>query len=302
VTAVTPSKTRACNNHRINPNPEDTMKTLLVALLPDEELDLSLDVATALARRHGSHIIGYMPIPGPILLPVATPMAMVPFDDTMRSRYREMLPTVQAAFEKRMSAEGLSSEFRSDEQSNLNLSPGIIAQSRTCDLVIVQMRQSDGKVTADSVDCVADIVMASGRPVMAIPAQLSRPFAYDRVTLAWNASRESARAAFDCAPLLSKAKEVELVWVNPQDTPIGDVDIAGAEIATVLARHDIKITDTPITSDQKAGPAIVKQATINASDLLVIGAYGHSRLRERILGGATEYILRNPPCTILLSN
>lgn len=278
------------------------MKTLLVALIPDENLDVSLDVAITIAHRHGSHIIGYMPIPGPILLPVATPMAMVPFDDTMRTRYRKIRPTVQAAFEKRMTAEGLTHEFRSDEQTSLNLSPGIIAQSRTSDLVIVQMRHSDGKVASDSVECVADIVMASGRPVLAIPSTLSRPFAYDRVTLAWNASRESARAAFDCVPLLAKAAEVELVWINPQDTPMGDVDIAGAEIATVLARHDIKVTDNPITSDQKAGPAIVKRATINESSLLVIGAYGHSRLRERVLGGATEYILRHPPCTILLSN
>jgi nucleotide-binding universal stress UspA family protein len=278
------------------------MKTLLVALLPDENLDTSLDAAITIAHKHGSHIIGYMPIPGPILMPVASPMSMVPFDDTMRTRYREMLPTVKATFEKRMTSEGLSFEFRSDEQTSLNLSLGIIAQARTSDLCIVQMWQSDGKVTADSVESVADIVMASGRPVLALPSQTSRAFAYERVTVAWNASRESARAAFDSVSLLSKATEVELVWINPEDTPSGNVDIAGAEIATVLARHDIKITDNPITSPSKAGPAIVEQAIKNASDLLVVGAYGHSRLRERILGGATEYILRNPPCAILLSN
>lgn len=278
------------------------MKTLLVALLPDEGLDMSLDVATTLARRHSSHVIGYMPIPGPILMPVATPMAMVPFDDTMRSRYREMLPTVQATFEKRMVAEGVSFEFRSDEQTGLNLSHGITAQARTSDLVIVQMRQSDGKVTADSIDNVADIVMASGRPVLAVPPELSRPFACDRVTVAWNASREAARAAFDCVPLLAKASEVDLVWINPQDTPMGNVDIAGAEIANVLARHDINVIANPITSARKAGPAIVEQAITNASDLLILGAYGHSRLRERILGGATQHILRHPPCAILLSN
>lgn len=278
------------------------MKTLLVTLLPDEDLDISLDVATTLARRHDSHVIGYMPIPGPISIPTATPMAMVPFDDTMRSRFRDMLPTVRAAFEKRMQAEGVSFEFRSDERPSLNLAPGIISQGRTCDLVIVQMRDFDGKVSADSVDQVADIVMACGRPVLAIPPHLSRPFSYDRVTVAWNASRESARATFDSVPLLAKAADVELVWINPQDTRTGDVDIAGAEISTVLARYDIKVTDNPISSGAKAGPAIVEQANINASDLLVIGAYGHARLRERILGGATEYVLHNPPCTILLSN
>lgn len=278
------------------------MKTLLVALLPDEDLDISLNVATTIARQHDSHVIGYMPIPGPILLPVATPMAMVPFDDTMQTRYRKMLPDVRSAFEKRMKAEGLSCEFRSDQRVGLNLIKGIIAQGRTSDLVIVQMREFNNKVTAESVERIADIVMASGRPVMAIPPNLSRPFSYDRVTLAWNASRESARAAFDCVPLLSKASEVELVWINPQNTPIGDVDIAGADIGNVLARHDINVTANPITSDRKSGPAIVEQAIINASDLLVIGAYGHSRLRERILGGATEYILRNPPCAVLLSN
>lgn len=278
------------------------MKTLLVALLPDENLDISLDVAITIARQHGSHIIGYMPIPGPILIPVAAPMTMVPFDDTMRTRCRKNLPGVQSAFEARMKTEGLTFEFRSDEQSGLNLGPGIIAQSRTCDLVIMQMREFEGKMSGDSIDNVADIVMASGRPVLAIPPNLSRPFSYDRMTLAWNASREAARAAFDCLPLLAKADDVDLVWINPQDTPMGNVDIAGAEIANVLARHDINVTTNPITSDQKAGPAIVERAIINASDLVILGAYGHSRLRERILGGATQYILRYPPCAILLSN
>lgn len=278
------------------------MKTLLVTLLADEDIGVSLDVATTIARQHDSHVIGYMPIPGPVLIPVSTPMAMVPLDDTLRTRFRDRLPAVQATFEKHMTAEGLSFEFRSDERTSLNLGPGIIAQGRTCDLVIVQMHAFEGKISADSVDGVADIVMACGRPVLAIPPNLSRPFAYDGVTVAWNASRESARAAFDSIPMLCKASEVELVWVNPQDTRMGDVDIAGAEIATVLARHDIKITDNPITSDMKVGPAIVERAIINASDLLAIGAYGHSRLRERILGGATEYILRHPPCAIFLSN
>lgn len=278
------------------------MKTLLVSLRPDEDLSLQLDAAVTIARQHGSHIVGYMPIPGPLLIPSATPLAMVPFDDSMRSHFRERLPRVRAAFEQRMTAEGVSYEFRTDERPGINLCPGIISQGRNCDLVILQMSAFDGKVTADSAEDVADIVMACGRPVLAIPPTPTRPFSLDRVTIAWNASRESARAAFDAVPLLADTSEVELVWINPQDSRAGDVDLAGADVATALARHDVTVTDTPIDGDLKAGPALVEQAVRNGADLMVIGAYGHSRLRERILGGATDYVLRHPPCSLLLSN
>lgn len=278
------------------------MKTLLVSLRPDEDLSISLDAAVTIARRHGSHIIGYMPIPGPLIIPSATPLAMVPFDDTMRSHFRDKLPRVRAEFEQRMSAEGISCEFRTDERPGINLCPGIVSQGRSCDLIILQMSAFDKKISADSAEDVADIVMACGRPVLAIPPMSSRPFSFDRVTIAWNASRESARAAFDAVPLLADTSEVELVWVNPQDSRAGDVDLAGADVANVLARHDIKVTDTPIESELKPGPALVAQAVRNGSDLIVIGAYGHSRLRERILGGATDHILRHPPCSLLLSN
>jgi nucleotide-binding universal stress UspA family protein len=270
------------------------MKTLLVSL--------RLDAAVMIARQHGSHIIGYMPIPGPLLIPTATPLAMVPFDESMRSHFRDQLPRVRGVFEQRMTAEDISFEFRSDERPGINLCPGVVSQGRSCDLIILQMSMFDGKISADSAEDVADIVLACGRPVLAIPPISSRPLSFDRVTVAWNASRESARAAFDAVPLLTDTSEVELVWINPHDSRKSDVDLAGADIAAVLARYDIKVTDTPIESDLKAGPALVEQAVRHGSDLMVIGAYGRSRLRERILGGATDHILRHPPCALLLSN
>ena len=278
------------------------MKTLLVSLRPDENLNVSLDAAVLIARQHGSHIIGYMPIPGPLLIPSATPLTMVPFDDSMRRHFRDQVPRVRTEFEQKMTAEGISFEFRTDERPGINLCPGIVSQGRSCDLIILQMSLFDGKISADSAEDVADIVLACGRPVLAIPPNSSRPLSFDRVTVAWNASRESARAAFDSVPLLTHKSEVELVWINPHDSRAGDVDLAGADLATVLARHGITITDTPIESDLKAGPALVERAVRHGSDLMVIGAYGHSRLRERILGGATDHILRHPPCALLLSN
>ncbi len=278
------------------------MKTLLATLLPDDDIDSLLDVIVEIATRHGSHVVGYMPIPGPVLIPIASPVAMVPLDDSMRRRFKAELPKVKKSFETRMKAEGLSFEFRSDERISLRLTSGIVAQGRTCDMVIVRMHKNNGKSTAESAEEISDLVMSVGRPVLAVPPNLLRPFACNRVTLAWDGSREAARAAFDCVPLLAKSAEVEVVWINPEKSQMGDVDIPGAEIANVLARHDINVITKPVTSRSKDGAAIVEQAIVNASDILVLGAYGHSRLRERILGGVTEHVLRHPPCAVLLSN
>jgi len=278
------------------------MKTLLVALFPDDEMKTTLDVVTAVARSHNSHVIGYMPIPGRTYMTVATPEVLVPVDDTMQRRFKSKIPEVRDAFEKRMNAENLSHEFRSDERPGLDLTLGIVAQGRTSDLIIVKMHTDRNKITGETASEIADLVMAAGRPVLAIPPQLSRPFACDRVTIAWNGSRESARAAFDCLPFLDKLTEADLISINPEKLQASDVKTSAEDIALVLSRHGATVKARPIISHSQTGGTIVEHAISHSSDLLVVGAYGHSRLRERILGGVTEHILRHPPCVILLSN
>lgn len=278
------------------------MKTILATLLPDDNLEAFLDIIAGLAGQHAAHVVGFMPIPGPVVLPTATPIAVVPYDDTMKRRYLEARPRVRESFETRMDAESVSFEFRSEEQGGLRLTGGIVAQGRTCDLIIVSMHPDVDGMTADAVEEIADLVMAAGRPVLALPPKLKRAFATERIMVAWDASRESARATFDALSLLSKASRVDVVCINSDKTTLEGADLAGAELGAVLARHGVTAEAKAVATKEKDGPAIVDQAIVNGSDILVVGAYGHSRLRERILGGVTEHVLRHPPCAVFLAN
>jgi nucleotide-binding universal stress UspA family protein len=224
-------------------------------------------------------------------------------DETKKNEFKAALLKLKCTFEARMKSEDISFEFRYDECADLDLSPGIIAQGKTCDLIIVQMHTQDGEVTAKDIEEIADLVLVAGRPVLAIPPKLPRAFSCERITIAWDGSREAARAAFDSIPILQKAKDVEIVRINPGEATGNDLDALGIEIGNVLARHDVNITANPIISSAKISASISSQVNTNASDILVMGAYGHLRLKVRmLLGGVTERILRKPPCVILLSN
>ena len=124
-----------------------------------------------------------------------------------------------------------------------------------------------------------------------------------RIVVAWNARRESARAVFDALPLLKKAREVIVVWVNPQEDGEAAGDLPGVDICTALARHGVKCEATQnIRPSLDVGATLLTTVKNNASDMLVMGCYGHSRLREFVFGGATRHVLENMTVPVLMSH
>jgi nucleotide-binding universal stress UspA family protein len=125
----------------------------------------------------------------------------------------------------------------------------------------------------------------------------------ERVLVAWNASREAARAVSDSLPLLSRAKSVTVMAVNPKSGPNAHGDVPGADIALFLARHGIKTEATQVFADDvDIGDMLLSRAADLGTDLLVMGAYGRSRLTELMLGGATRQILSEMTIPVLMSH
>ncbi len=115
----------------------------------------------------------------------------------------------------------------------------------------------------------------------------------------WNESRESSRAVFDALPLLQKAKLTRLVTV---DVPTGG-NLPAAGIAETLDRHGVKTEITDVASDgMSVGETLLRAANDHGADLIVLGAYGHSRFSEMVFGGATRHILRNLDRPVLMSH
>ena len=146
------------------------------------------------------------------------------------------------------------------------------------------------------------IVFGSGRPVLLLP-QRSRPreLALDTIVIAWDGSRPAARAVADALPFLERAKNVRVLTV------LNEKELASespaAELSKYLERRGIDATPDCIdAAGRRIGEILSSYLTSSQADLLVMGAYGHSRLREFILGGATRSMLSNPPLPILLSH
>jgi nucleotide-binding universal stress UspA family protein len=126
-------------------------------------------------------------------------------------------------------------------------------------------------------------------------------FALDTVVVAWDFSRPAARAVADALPILEKAKHVLVVTVTNEK--VIDTKLSGAELAKHLARHGVDVVlDTVDAAGRGIGDVLESYVTSRNADVLVMGAYGHSRIREFILGGATQSMLSQPPLPIVFSH
>ncbi len=141
--------------------------------------------------------------------------------------------------------------------------------------------------------------MNSCRPVIALPFAGEFKTLGRRVLVAWNGSREAARATHDALPFLTQADKVMVLSVNAT----GEEHIPGADISTHLARHGVGVEiHNRVQGNIGVGDAILNAASDYGADLLVIGAYGHSRLRELVLGGVTRHLLRHMTVPVLMSH
>lgn len=141
----------------------------------------------------------------------------------------------------------------------------------------------------------------SGRPVVVVPYIQTQGFKADRVMLCWDGSWTAARAVADSMPVLARSKLVEIFIV--ESGKLKSDELPGADIATHLARHDLNVSVTrTVSGDIDVASVILSHAADSGADFLVMGGYGHSRLREFILGGATRDILKSMTVPTLMSH
>jgi nucleotide-binding universal stress UspA family protein len=147
------------------------------------------------------------------------------------------------------------------------------------------------------------VALASGRPVLIVPYAGHFDNAGRRVLIAWNATREAARSVSDAMPLLTSAELVTVLTIDPREGPHGHGEIPGADIALHLARHGVKAEiERTVSAGLPVGEVLLSRAADLGADLIVMGAYGHSRAREMLLGGATRSVLRSMTVPVLMSH
>jgi nucleotide-binding universal stress UspA family protein len=199
-----------------------------------------------------------------------------------------------AAFEAAAAKAGVSRESMLQECKTFEIPELLVEYARLRDLTI--MPESDDRWYAEAV------IFGSGRPTLILPQNpRSRPFELGTVAVAWDFSRAAARAVSDALPLLEKAKKIRVVTVLKEKH--FDSKHSAEELSKNLSRHGIDVVlDQVDAKGRPIGDVLEAYVVSHAADMLVMGAYGHSRLREFVLGGATNRLLSKPPLPILFSH
>jgi nucleotide-binding universal stress UspA family protein len=175
----------------------------------------------------------------------------------------------------------------------------VIARARYADLAVLAQPAPEESDAAIDYDAPAEIVMGLGRPVLMVPYAGTFPDAGKRILAAWNGTREAARAFADALPFFTAAAEVTVLTVNPA----GDAARMEADVKRWLMQHGVRGTTRIANTEAiEVADVLLSAAADTSADLIVMGAYGRSRLRELILGGATHGILRHMTAPVLMSH
>ena len=176
-------------------------------------------------------------------------------------------------------------------------------QAQQVDLVILGQIDPTHPPRPEGRHLIEDVLMTSGRPILVIPyiSQLAK--IGTKVLVGWNNSREAVRAMNDAMPLLAKASSVTILEAIPAGKKAATDEVTSADLARHLARHGIEAkTARTVMADISASDAMLSYAADASADLLVVGGYGHSRLRELMLGGVTRELLQHMTLPVLMSH
>ncbi len=278
-------------------------KDMVVVLDSEPPARGRTDLAAALAERFAAHLVGLYPLPTPQTprhLGYYDPALLDPFFADLRDKARSAAAQVREMFEHATGPRGLSAEWREIPEGP-DADPALHA--RYADLAILGQLDPDRAETELIRPRPEQVALASGRPVLIVPYAGHFETVGRRVLIAWSATRESARAVGDAMPLLVSAQLVTVLTIDPREGPDGHGELPGADIALHLARHGVKAQiERTVSAGLPVGEVLLSRAADLGADLLVMGAYGHSRAREVLLGGATRSVLRSMTVPVLMSH
>jgi nucleotide-binding universal stress UspA family protein len=273
------------------------VKTIALILTQAETCRPVFEAAAAIAGEHGAHIIG---LHGEVIdpPPVLSPLDLPDSSDisTLYDSAAEKSRAIKAAFDDCASRHSVSCEWRPFKGSVGAANAGLIESARAADLVIASQPQS-GMVSEHD-----PVLFEGGRPVLFIP-WIDKEFkAFKRVLVAWDGSRGAARAVFDALPLLETATDIEIFTVEPREREGQPGYLASAEIAASLARHGLNVTTHAASRESLPISAVLENRCSDfGADLMIMGAYGTSRIMERIFGGVTHVLLESMTVPVLMS-
>lgn len=278
-------------------------KTIIACLTAPETAPAVSTAALRIAEQHEAHMVGFHVIPRvPIygLAGMEYPIEIINREEeALRERAKEIEKLFVDAVKKSASATNVASEWRTREGSFSDLSAAVLQQLPEGDLIV--MSQFAG--AENDPETTAEIIMGAGRPALMIPDNANPKAIGTHAVIAWNNTREAKRAVYDALPLLQRADSVVILSIKPGGINTDDERASAEDLISALSRHGVKagFKSTGPTSISVADELLSRIAD-ESCDLLVMGCYGHTRLRELIFGGVTRHVLKHMTVPVLMSH
>ncbi|WP_321924664.1 universal stress protein [Paraburkholderia guartelaensis] len=278
-----------------------TYKTVMVHLDTSTGAHTRLSLALRLARKFDAHLDGVFAMSDPHPVGFYAMTGTPDIYDAHRRFLADKREAVERLFRAELSRTQVPGAWAAPEGYPVAT---IMQCSRSADLVILGQSRPKDRESYVADDFLETVVLGAGRPVLLVPEAGDSGTVGERVLVAWNGSREAARAIHDALPFIARAAHVTIAAVSTALAP-RPADASCADVVAMLKRHvtipvDISRLDHPATVS--TGDTLLKHAADGNYDLLVAGAYGHARFHEFVLGGVTRKILSSMTLPVLMSH
>ncbi|MCB1971778.1 MAG: universal stress protein [Geminicoccaceae bacterium] len=278
-------------------------KDLLVVVDRKPTATKRLETAFELARALDAHLTALLMIPEPANPVIAgVPMPLEILENQRELIAKEAADTI-ATVRSHADRAGIPLETRTETASFEQWPSRLARQARHADLTIIGQVEPEEDDSAEVALMIEAAFMQSGRPALVVPYVGARNLPPERILVCWDGSPEAARALNDSLPIIESARSTTLLIIDPEKYRSTVGELPGADAATHLARHGINVQIRTVTGNGMAtGEVILNEISDNGADLVVMGGYGHSRLREMVLGGATRKLLESMTVPVLISH
>ena len=278
------------------------IKDIVVNLSVREDGKSTADYAVSVASALEAHIVG-IAFAYDVKIPMSelgyNPAGVMDVTDALRRDNEAAAKAALDRFAAAAARAGVSAETRILSANSDNAGDQFSRVARRFDLAIVGQTEPDGSTVEAIIS--ESTLFGSGRPMIVVPYIQKTPFKLDRIMICWDGSRPAARAIADATPLLERAGNIEVVMITNERGKRDEIE--GADIGQHLARHGLKVEVNRITRDNlNVADVLLSHCANSDASFIVMGGYGHSRLREFVLGGVTRTVLHSMTVPALMSH
>jgi len=276
------------------------LRDILVHVDNREPCPARVQAAISLAVAHRAHLIGLYVIvdshiPSSVKVQISGDVLEAQTEAT-----REQAARAETMFREQAEKAGVASEWLCEKGDRIDI---LSEQARFFDVAVIGQRDPDAIEIGGPSNMPDHVVLSAGRPVLVVPHVGTYPTVGKRVMVAWDRSLPAARAVNDALPILRGAESVKVVTVYRHDVSADAGREPGERICRHLARHGVAARSQHFRANGiGTGDLILSRAADESADLIVMGAYGHARWRELVLGGVTLHMLKHMTVPVLMSH